>query len=88
MLVHTLRRARNHTEITGLAPSARLRSLASPSQGGEVYTNGGEWESGGAIKESGYGLDGGASGLGGTQAGGSLSRGRARIGRIGPPMAF
>jgi hypothetical protein len=50
MLVHTLRRARNDTEITGLAPSARLLRLASPSQGGEVYTNGREWESGGAIK--------------------------------------
>jgi len=53
MLVHTLRRARNDTETTGLAPSARLLSLACPSQGGEVYTNGREWESGGTRKNRG-----------------------------------
>jgi hypothetical protein len=89
MLVHTLRRARNDTEITGLAPSARLLRLASPSQGGEVYTNGREWESGRGYKESRYSLGGGTSGLGGTKAGRVLSvAAGSRIGRIEPRMAY
>ena len=83
MLVHTLRRARNDTEITGPAPSVRLRSLACPLAGRRSIYERGRMGIGWGHKESGYGLGGRGSGLGGTQPCGPLGSRPARIRRIG-----
>ena len=58
------------TEITGLAPSVRLRSLAGPLAGRRSIYERGRMGIGWGHKESGYGLGGRASGLGRAQAGG------------------